>query len=211
MLEPDVALTDFLLAGQNGAFAVLLLRQKTIDDRLRRAFSAFFAALGASALFGGIWHGFYSSGGTDIGPWVWLATMTALAMTAAALWLIAAACLPYRPWTNRLRTLAGVQLVAQTLIATFLTDAFLVGALGMLPAIVMVSALYVRDYLATRSPRLLMGLGGLVLASVSTLVIFAGISLHPVWLTPNALYHLLQVVACWMLFLSVGSLNVGSR
>jgi hypothetical protein len=214
MLEPDVALTDFALAVQCAVFAALLLRRTGERRGVARAFAGLFAALGAAAAFGGIWHAVFSGGATSgdgSGAGLWLAAMASLALAAAALWGIAAVLAPPGRWPALLRALALGQFAVQILVSAFVTDAFAVGALGMGPALIVLIGLYVRQALAAPGLRLGLGLAGLFLAAGAGLVLLFGVGLHPVWGTPNAVYHALQFVAFWLVFLSVPALRPASR
>ena len=209
MLEPDVTMTDFALAMECAVFAVLLVRRGAQGDPTNRLFALTFAALGASSLFGGIWHGFFSGAETQAGRWVWFATMAALACAAFLLWRVAASWIGQSTWVGRIRALAFVQFVVQLATSAFITDAFAVGAAGMMPPISLVTVLYAKRYRATRAQRALAGLTGFALAVLSGLVIVFDVSLHPVWATTHAVYHALQFVAFWLVFLSVPA--AGSR
>ena len=88
MLEPDVTLTDLVLAIQCAVFAVVLLRRRGGDQTETRLFAALFASLAVSSLFGGLWHGAFSGADTATGDAIWLVSMAALAGSAALPWLI---------------------------------------------------------------------------------------------------------------------------
>lgn len=203
MLEPDVTITDFALAIECAVFAVLLVRRGAPGNTTNRLFALTFAALCASSLFGGIWHGVFSGTETQVGRWVWFATMTALACAALMLWRVGASWIGHDPWAGRIREVAFVQFVAQVVTSAFITDAFAIGAVGMMPPIALVTVLYTNRYRTTRSQRALSGVAGLSLAVFSGLVIAFDVSLHPVWATTHAVYHALQFVAFLLVFLSV--------
>ena len=203
MLEPDVTITDFALAMECAVFALLLARRGAHGTTNNRLFALTFAALGASSLFGGIWHGFFSGTETQAGHSVWFATMAALACAAFMLWQVAAAWIATSTWAGRIRAVALVQFVGQLATSAFITDAFVIGAAGMMPPIAFVAVLYAKRYRAIRSPRALSGVAGFALAVLSGLVIVFDVSLHPVWATTFAVYHALQFVALWLVFLSV--------
>ncbi len=203
MLEPDVTLTDFALAAESVVFCVLLIRRRAGDRAVNRLFGALFAALGASSLFGGLWHGVFSGAETVLGRWVWFATMSALALAAAILWHVSAALLPSGPWPPLIRRLAWAQLAVQVFISAVVTDAFLIGMIGMLPAILLLFAVYLGRWRMAPGPRALAGVAGIALAASSGLVIVFDVSLHPRWASADAVYHLLQFVAFWLVFLSV--------
>jgi hypothetical protein len=211
MLEPDVALTDFALAAQCAALAVVLLIRRSDNRALEQRFAALFSALAVASFLGGTWHAVFSGPPTDAGRWVWLAAMVALALAAACLWFIAAMLVPSIPWAERLRMIGICQVAGQITLSGFATDAFAVGAIGILPGLFVLMALYLRIYMATRKPLVLIGLSGLALTALSGLVIAFGITLHPRWATPNAVYHVLEFLAFWLVFLSIPALCANPR
>ena len=203
MLEPDVTITDFALAIECAVFALLVARRGARGHTTNRQFALTFAALGASCLFGGIWHGFFSGAETQAGRWVWFATLAALACAAFMLWQVAAAWIATLTWAGRIRAAALVQFVVQLATSAFITDAFAVGAAGMMPPIALVMLLHAGRYRDNRSPRALSGVVGFALSVLSGIVIVLDVSLHSVWATTFAVYHALQFVAFWLVFLSV--------
>src|SRR4051794_39525559 len=89
LLEPDVALTDMVLAIECGWFAAWLPRHRS-----RRggaiAFAGFFAALGTAALLGAVSHGLLPDQSTAFARAVWAGTMIAIGTAAFASWIIGA-------------------------------------------------------------------------------------------------------------------------
>jgi hypothetical protein len=51
-----------------------------------------------------------------------------------------------------------------------------------------------------RSPAAAAGLSGMVLTLVAAAVQQRGIALHPVYFNHNALYHAIQAVALWLIY-----------
>lgn len=211
MLEPDVTLTDLALTAQCTAFSVLLIRRSRGEPDLFRLFAALFTSLAASSFLGAVWHGVFSDSDTVAGRWIWFATMAALAVASAILWYIAAALLRPGRWQGLTRRLARFQLVTQLVISAFVTDAFVVGAIGMsLPVVPLVHG-YLRVYKTTGARRALVGVAGFALAVLSGLVIVFDVSLAPRWASANAVYHVLQFVAFWLIFLSVSAVALQRR
>jgi len=58
------------------------------------------------------------------------------------------------------------------------------------------------EYRRTRARAVLLGFLGLVLSLVASAIQQSGIALHPVYFNHNALYHVIQVVALFMIFLA---------
>ena len=203
MLHVDITLTDIALAVECAVFCTLLLRRNTGDPSARRVFIALFAALATASLFGAIWHGALSDQDTSVARVIWFAAMCTLALSATALWYLAAILLQTGFWPAAFRIFAWLQLVVQILISALLSDAFGVAALGVLPPLVIVTILYFRHYSATRAPLALTGALGFALAILSGLVVVFEVSLHPRWASPFAVYHVLQFIALWLVFLSV--------
>lgn len=203
MLEPDVTLTDLVLAAECAAFSAFLFRRHGEHPKIRRLYATLFAALAASSLFGGLWHGFFSGPETAIGQWVWFCVMAALALVATLLWLISAALISSADRARVLRGVAFAQFVLQLSVSAFLTDSFAVAALGLLPPLGVMVSWYVARFKQTRARQALYGAAGFTLAALAGLIIAFDVSLHPRWATTQAVYHMIQFVAFGLVFLSV--------
>src|SRR5436190_1461294 len=64
MTEPDVAVTDFVLTAQCGAFAWWLSRMPASRRRLQSLCVQFFAVVGAASFVGGAVHGYFNDEST---------------------------------------------------------------------------------------------------------------------------------------------------
>lgn len=198
--EPAVAFTDLGLALEGALFAALLGRRAACEARLQRWFVVFFAALALAAFLGFVAHGFIVHKHSLAHRLVWSATLLAIGTIGLAAWAIGAQLLFAARTAERvtisvalvygayaLLVLAGVQRYGFA-IATYLpAAAFLLIAFG------------VRQ---RYSSCLRAGIVGLVLTFLAAGVQQLGLGLDPVWFNHNVLYHLIQAVALWLLFLA---------
>jgi len=197
MKEPDVTLTDYLLAAECAVFCVLLLREQ-VRDPLRRWWVIFFASVGLAALIGGTVHGFLP-GNTVL----WTATMLTLGVTSVAGWFIGSLLLGMR-W---LRPVAVVLLGIYAGVVLFVNSTFVVAIAMYLPATVFLLLAMVARYATSRDPGVGIGVAGLVLTFVAAAVQQLKVGVHPVYFNHNALYHLIQFVALWMIFIAARQLS----
>ena len=91
MTEPDVTLTDYLLAAEAALFFVLLQRGNVGSARLRTWFSLFFASGLVASLCGGTVHGFLLEPGWGQSA-LWLITLLAMGVAASRPGLLAPNC-----------------------------------------------------------------------------------------------------------------------
>src|SRR5580765_5252404 len=113
MKEPDVTITDYLLALEAFAFAVLIARAATATP-VQRWFVIFFAATAAASLVGGTVHGFFSDSVV-----LWRLVLVSLGIVSAAAWAIGSRLL----FSDRIAQLvvaaASVEFVAYSLMVVF--------------------------------------------------------------------------------------------
>jgi len=96
-------------------------------------------------------------------------------------------------------TAAWVAFAAYAFVVIFLTDAFLVAIVNYLPSTLFLIIAFFVAYRAQPSRPLLAGLSGLVLTLIAAAVQQSQIALHPRF-NHNALYHVLQAVALFLVF-----------
>jgi hypothetical protein len=207
MLQPDVALTDLMLAALCGCLAALALRGTKGDGGVRRGFAALYAALGTSALLGGIWHGFFSGADTEPGNVLWILTMLTLGLASWALWWIASRLAPSRAWRRGLSAIGPVQFAVYAMAVLFVTRSFALAGAMMLPPVAVLAGMLAARYRRGPSRRLQAGLAGLLLVIVAGALQQAGVALPLLGLSANGLYHVLQSVAVLLVFLSVPDLR----
>ena len=193
MQEPDVTITDFLLAFEALAFAVLTARSSTTT--LQRWFVIFFGATALASLAGGLVHGFFSDS-----KLLWRLVLIALGVVSAAGWAIGADLLFTDRTARLVATAAWVAFAAYAFVVIFVTDTFLVAIVNYLPSTLFLILAFSVHYRAEGETPVLIGLTGLFLTLVAAAVQQSGIALHPKYFNHNALYHVLQAVALFLVF-----------
>ncbi len=202
MTEPDVTLRDYALAVMTLVFTAVVLRTPAEDRAARRWLATLFAGLAAGAALGGTVHGFFADPGTLGYAVLWPATLIAIGVTALGAWGFGAALL-FRPRAARLVAgLATLAFAVYCAVVLLVSQDFLTAIANYLPAALFLLFGFGRLAVATRARPALGGFLGLLLSFAAAGVQQAGISLHPVYLTHNTLYHLIQMVGLVLIFLA---------
>lgn len=202
MTEPDVTLTDFAIALECLVFCLLAARWTTADARMRQLWIGFFASVGAGALFGGLVHGFFLNSESAGYAAFWPLTLLALGCTSAAMWLIGSRLQLSKPVATWVNGFAVAQFVAYALIVIAVDQRFIVAIATYVPATVFLTVVMILMYRKARTSAIAYGITGLGLTFVAAGVQQLKIALHPVYFNHNALYHAIQGIALFLLFLS---------
>jgi hypothetical protein len=98
--------------------------------------------------------------------------------------------------------IALVAFVSYVLIVVFVRRDFLIAILGYFPALIFIGAGFFLAYLRQRRSPLLIGFFGICLMLFAAAVQQAKLGVNPRYFDHNALYHLLQAIALFMVFLA---------
>ncbi|HEV7595333.1 MAG TPA: hypothetical protein VGO33_10065 [Gemmatimonadaceae bacterium] len=207
LTEPAVTLTDYALAIECVAIVLLLMRGDAGDRTCRFWFVVFFASAAAASLLGGTVHGFFPDTANETRQILWKATLLAILVTSLAGWNIGATILFSGRGATVVRGLAGVQLVLLALIVLFVRPEFLMAIVAYVPATLFLLIALIAAYRSRRLPPLRWGIIGLGLTFVAAAVQRLHLSVHPYYFNHNALYHVIQGVALWMIFLGARSIS----
>lgn len=200
--EPDVTLTDYGLAIMCAIFARVLLRQEVERSALRTWFAVFFTAVGVATLLGGTAHGFFPDI-TSVGyRALFSATLFSIGVAAAAAWLIGLVLRFPRDTVAAVAPALVVGMLAYIAVVLFVSQDFVVAILGYMPATVFLLIVLTMVYLEGRQREVLLGVFGVALTFVAAAVQQMGVGIHPSYFDHNALYHVIQAVALYMLFRS---------
>ena len=202
MTEPDVTLTDYGLTIECAVLAFLLYCYGDRSASLRPWFTLFFASIGAAALGGGTVHGFFSDTETLGYRILWPSTLIAAGLTAMATWIIGAKLWLSEKLARTISMLAIFEFAVYSIMVLFFTQSFFLVVVNYLPATLFLLTIFYLLYSHMRAQELRAGFAGLVLTFVAAAVQIAGIPLHPIYFSHNALYHVVQAIALLMIFRS---------
>jgi len=202
LLEPDVALTDYGLAVESAILA-WLIRTRSREGKRSFWFALFFAALAVSALLGGTAHGFIADKESLLHQIVWNGTLLAIGASAVAGWAIGAHLI----WSDAVAAavvrIAFVVFLAYTAVVLFIAQSFAVAVIHYLPAAAFLLAAFGTAYFRCHARWALVGAGSIALMFAAAVVQQSGIDLHPQYFNHNALYHLIQAIALFLLYRAV--------
>jgi uncharacterized protein DUF6962 len=197
VLEPDVTITDFILAIQCFCFAALIYRRSTNVPWL-----LLFGSLSIASLAGGITHGFLSDEQSSSYAILWRAALIAIGVVALAGWQIGAGFLHNKKVARWIKQLAAVQFFLFALTTLFYSQRFLLAALNYLPAALFLFVVFARSYLKTSERAPFLGAAGIFLTLTGSFIQIAKIPLHPQYFNHNAFYHAIQFSAICLLFVT---------
>lgn len=193
MKEPDVTLTDYALALECLAFCVLLWRTPSVRPALRGWWTFFFATVGIAAAIGGTVHGFLPDSRA-----LWVATLLTLGATSLAAWMVGSHLLGV-PWIRRM---AAALLAIYCLAVLLVTQAFVVAIAMYLPATLFLLLVLIAEQRRAPARARRLGIIGLLLTFAAAAIQQLKLGVHPVYFNHNAVYHVIQFVALWLIFVA---------
>lgn len=210
MTEPDVALTDYAIAIECAIFVYLLHRRDRGATRLGTWLLVFFGATSLAALAGGTVHGFFLDAESTGHVVFWRVALVAIGAAALSAWAIGAEMLLPSLAARRVSIAAGLGFAGYCAVVLFFAQNFRVAVIFYLPAGLFLFGVLCVLYARERERHILIAGSGLALTFVAAAVQQAGIALHSTYFNHNALYHLIQAVALWLLFLGFRSVTARS-
>lgn len=201
LTEPAVSLTDYALAIECVAIVLLLMRSDAGDRTLRFWFVVFFASAAAASLLGGTVHGFFPEVADQNRQLLWKATLLAILVTSLAGWNIGGILLLPGRGAAVVRGLAILLLALLSYVVLFVRPEFLMAIIAYVPATLFLLIALIVAYRIRRLQALRWGIVGTGLTFVAAAVQRLHLSVHPYYFNHNALYHVIQGVALWMIFL----------
>jgi len=164
------------------------------------SFVLMFAGIGAAALCGGTVHGWFPDSESLPYKILWRVTLLGIGVMALAGWRIGASLLFGEKTALLIHRLALLEFALYALFVVFVSQDFMVTIVNYLPAALFLLVALVLHY--RKGPARPVGLGivALIMTFASSGVQQAKISLHPVYLDHNVLYHLIQFAAIILLY-----------
>ena len=207
MTEPDVTLTDYGLVIECAIFLWMIRRRASGDRRLASWVILFFASVAVASLTAGTMHGFFHDPASAVHAVLWPLSLLAIGLTALSGWVIAARMILNPVLARWVAYAALAQFVVYAGVVLFLNDAFWVAIVGYLPATLF---LLIAFMLAGRrgggARTASLGAWGLALSLVAAGLQHFRIALHPIYFNHNALYHVVQAIALYFIFIGLRGL-----
>jgi len=160
---------------------------------------ALFASVAVAAVAGGTVHGFFPEDASVGNRLLWLLTLLSIGGTAAAMVAVALR-LATSASDASLIAVAALGWIGYAGIVLLGSRDFLVAIGAYLPAALLLLAALILRRVRGRPKGTLAGLIGILLALVGAVGQQAGIGIHPVHFDHNAVYHLVQMAALYLLF-----------
>lgn len=208
MHEIDVAVTDYILFIECLIFSWLIHKSTHLNKSYQKALLLVFMSLAVSALIGGTYHGFFSQIETTTSQIIWTSTLICIGITAYGFVLLGVYLLFGRINSVYLH----LPLTAGFLfyvVSVSRESNFLYAILVYLPAIVILIIGMTKVYVQHRGLPVLIGIIGLLLSIAASAVQQLQWSIHPVYFSYNAVYHVILMFALWLFY--IGAKGVEPR
>ena len=196
MLEADVAITDYLLTIQCLYFSFYIYK-----NSLNWPWVLFFASLGLASFVGGTVHGFFPNESSLSYLVLWKTTLILTGVTALSGCYVGSAFLKNEHLANIIKKIALVQFFLFTLVILFYSQNFFLAAVNYLPTTIFMLSMFIRAYYRIKQKSLIFAILGIFFILLGSFIQMSKISFHPEYFTHNALYHALQFIAMYLLFL----------
>jgi hypothetical protein len=200
MTQVDVSLTDYGLTMECMCFAYLIARLRKRASLLSGAFVVFFFSIAIAA--GGTVHGFFldeSSLGYRI---LWPFTLLVMGITALSGVYIGTALQFSRSPAIYINRIALVVFLAYIIIVLFIRRDFLIAILDYLPPLLFIGGAFLLAHRRQKKPAFLIGFLGVCTMLFAAAAQQAKVGIDPRYFDHNALYHVLQAIALFMVFLA---------
>lgn len=202
MTQLDVSLTDYGLAAECACFSYRIARRRIGACAFQSQFIAFFLSIAIAAAAGGTVHGFFlneKSLGYQI---LWPFTLIVIGITALSGLQIGVALQFSGSPAVYINRLALALFLAYIVVVLFVRRDFLVAIIDYLPALAFIGGGFLLAYRRGKRLPLLVGFLGICLILFAAAAQQAKLGIHPRYFDHNALYHLLQAIALFMVFLA---------
>jgi len=205
MTEVDVSLTDYILCLEATWFAVAIHASGNKSD-LATYLKITFAGFAAASFLGGTSHGFFNTPDSAIYAPLWWSTLFFIGITATGFALAGLALLGTR--TMHYGKKVTITALAAYLLATIFYQEFLLAIIFYIPAtIVCMTGFFVANRRWT-GRGISFGTAGILISLIAPVIQQLQISFHPVYFTYNAVYHVVLMLALFLIFKgSVAALN----
>jgi len=196
--EPLTTVTDYAIAAECTLFALLLLKSKTLPKQCSsRLWAGAFIVTAIAAIGGGTCHGFLLSLEPAMLTILWQITLYALSI-ASALLLWATVISGVTPslhlyWLGAIALKCGINLACTTIQSNFFY-----AAIDYLSAMVIMLLLQLKGISNPQKREAGWFISGALVSGLAVLILI--LQIRSLGISTNALYHLVQIIALYLLF-----------
>lgn len=199
MLEFDVTITDYILSIIGIIIGLLLFFKKTKYNFFKYITSGFFIALALSAFFGGTVHGFFPDSTSLSHLIFWKLSLIFLGLTTSFCWLISLFILNIKK--KFYNYLVLIAFIIYTLFILFINHEFKIAIYYYVPSLLFLLFTFIYVYLyKIKNSNLIIGIIGILLIFIGSFIQQKNIGLEFIYITANALYHIIGIFALILLF-----------
>ena len=202
MTQMNVSLTDYGLAAECAYFAYIFARKPKSALSLSPVFALFFCCIALAAATGGTVHGFFQNENSLGYRILWPFTLVVMGITALAGVHIGTALQFTRSVATYINRAAMAVFAAYLIVVIFIRSDFLVAILDYVPSLIFIGVAFILAHRRHRKSRFLIGFLGVCTMLLAAAAQQAKIGIDPRFFDHNALYHVLQAVALFMVFLA---------
>jgi len=202
MTQVDVSLTDYGLAAECAFFAYIFARKPKSAFSLSPVFMLFFCCIALAAAAGGTVHGFFLNENSLGYRILWPFTLVVMGITALAGVHIGTALQFSRSVATYINRAAIALFAAYVLVVIFIRSDFLVAILDYLPSLIFIGVAFLLAHRRHRKSQFLIGFLGVCTMLLAAAAQQAKIGIDPRFFNHNAVYHVLQAIALFMVFLA---------
>ena len=202
MTQVDVSLTDYGVAAECVCFSYLIAHRPPGSFKFKSQFITFFLAVAIAAAAGGTVHGFFSNERSLEHLTLWPFTLIVIGITALTGVQIGVALQFSGTTAVYINRFALAFFLAYIVVVLFVREDFLVAIVDYLPGLAFMGSGFLVAYRRIRRPPLLVGFLGICLMLFAAAAQQAKLGINPQYFDHNALYHLLQAIALFMIFLA---------
>ena len=127
--------------------------------------------------------------------------MIATGITALSGWYVGSVFLKNQQLAKVIKKIGIVQFVIFTLVILFYSQDFFLAAINYLPTTIFLLVMFIKEYYRSNHQSLIFAICGILLIFLGSFIQMAKIALHPEYFNHNALYHVLQFIAMYLLFI----------
>jgi hypothetical protein len=199
MQQPLVTITNFILSALCFFLAWKMSSAPAEKMNLKRCFATMLFAVGAAAFLGGLVHGYFEH--TELGAYLWVLTLITIGIATYNLWLAFGLMIFNERIMKFMRWFVRILLVLYFFVLLTVTQQFWIAIISYLPPVLLIMLVSLLRFFRTKNKFYLFGFIGFGTTLVAAAVQANHFSILSLGLDYNSLYHILQGLGLWGVYL----------